>query len=86
MYARHALERHGEKIERIGGAQIRFGGERESGQIGERAQVVGTHAARLEALAVGGIIGVGMMQRGAQALELQRLELAAPHARAPAPR
>ncbi len=58
---------HGEKAEGIRVAQIRLGRERESGQIGERAQVIRLDARRVEFPPVVGIVCVGVTQRRLQA-------------------
>ena len=42
------LARHGEHAERIVGPQIGLGGERETREVGEAAEIVGMHAGRVE--------------------------------------
>ena len=70
--AHDLVHRHGEHAERIGVAQVGLGGERELRQVGERLQVLGFHARRVELLAVVRHFFVGVLQRPPQALELQR--------------
>ena len=77
MHARDLFHRDGEKTEGIRRAQIGFGGEREPGQIRKDPQIVRMHTHRIKTRAVTGIVGIGVVQRPTQALELHRLEFAA---------
>ncbi len=77
VHAHHLLARHREHAERVVVAQVLLGGERELRQVGERLQVVGVHALRVEGLAVVRHVVVGALQRRLQALQLQRGELVA---------
>ena len=77
MDARHLLARHGEHAERVVVAQVGLGGERELGEVGQLAAVVGVHAGRVERRAVVRDVVVGVPQRPPQPLELQRRQLVA---------
>jgi len=72
----HALlARHREHAEGIGAAQVGLAGEGKPAQVGQRAQVVGVHAVRIEAGAVHRRVAVRVPQRRLQPLELQRVQL-----------
>ena len=77
MHPGDPIHRHGKESKGIGFAQIRLGGEGEAPQILQRSQIVGTNAVRIEAAPVARVVRVRMLQGRAQALELQRLDLAA---------
>ena len=74
---RHPLTRDGEHAEGVVVAQVRFHGEGELRQVLERGQVVGMHPGRVEAGAVMRDVVVGMPQRPAHPVELQRRDLVA---------
>ena len=73
MDAPHLLARHGEHAERIVVAQVLFDREWEAAQVGQLVEIGRMHARRVEAAAVVRDVGVGVLQGGAHALELQRL-------------
>ena len=75
MDARAALARHGEHAERVAVAQVLLGGERKLRQVRQGLEVVRMHAGRVVLGLVDRRIGVGVRQRGFQALELQRAQL-----------
>src|SRR5258708_540835 len=78
--ARDSFSGYREKPKRIGFSQVLLGRERETRQIGQRTEVVGMNARRVEFSLVIGIVCIGVPERGAQALELQALELVAARA------
>ena len=71
VHAHHLLARHGEHAERIGVAQVLLGGEGELRQVGEGFQVVRLYAGLVELAPVVGDVVVGMLERPAQAGQLQ---------------
>ena len=75
VHAGDLVARHREHPEGVVGAQVGLGGEREPGQVGERVQVGGRHPGLVEGAAVVRHLAVGRLQRGAQPVQLQRLEL-----------
>ena len=68
---------HGEEAKGVVTPQIRFHCERKAGQIGQRLQVIGMHAGRIEALFIMRHIGVSMGQGPAHPLKLQRFDFIA---------
>ena len=75
MDARALLPWHGKHAKRVTVAQIELGGERKLGQIAQAFAVIGVHARCVELGAVHRRVGIGVVQRGPQALELQRTQL-----------
>ena len=66
---------HGEHAKGVAVTQIRLGGERELGDVGQALAVIGVHACRVEFGTVNRRIGVGVLQGLLQALELQAAQL-----------
>ncbi|MET3309406.1 hypothetical protein ABIF41_001247 [Bradyrhizobium japonicum] len=75
MHAHQFFARHSEHVERIIVAQIRFHRERKLREIGELAKVGRMHAGLVEGLAIMRDVVVGVLQRPAQPLLLQRHDL-----------
>ena len=75
MNAHDFLARHGEQSERIVVAQVALGRERKLGEIGEGFYLMRMHSGRVESRTVMRDVVIGVFERPAQALELQRLEL-----------
>src|SRR5690606_12571061 len=73
--AAHLLFGNREHAERVVLAQVLFGGERELGEVGRLAAVVGVHAGRVELRAVEGNVVVGVPEGPAQAFELKGAQL-----------
>jgi hypothetical protein len=71
------LARHGEHPVGVVVAQVLLGRERESGEVGQRPEIVRVDAGGVEAGAVMGNVVVGMPQRPFQALGLQRRDFVA---------
>src|SRR6185312_4124875 len=69
------LPGYGEHAERVVVAQFRLAGEREAGQVGEVAAVVGVHAGGVERPAVVRHVVVRVPQRPAQPFALQFAQL-----------
>lgn len=77
MDAGQLFLRYREEVERIGIAQVRLLREGKAGQVLERAQLCRVNLRGVELGAVARVSSVGMTQRPAQSLELQRLQLVA---------
>ena len=77
MDARDLLARHGEQAEGVVVAQVLLDGEGELREVAQLLQVVRVHALGVEGLAVVRHVVVGVLQRGLQALQLQRGDLVA---------
>jgi hypothetical protein len=77
VHARHALARDREQAERVMVAQRLLVGEREFRQVGQRFQVVRVHAGVIKSLAIVRDVVVGVLERPAQAFQLQRLQFVA---------
>ena len=77
MDAQQLVARHGEHAEGVVIAQIFLVGERELGQVGQSFQVAGADTFFVERLTVMRHIVIGMLQRPAQALQLQCLDFVA---------
>ena len=75
VHPHHLLARHREHPERVVGAQVGLGGERQPREVGQLAEVVGVHAGRVPGLAVVRDVRVGVLDRRPQPLGLQRPEL-----------
>ena len=71
MHPRNAFARHGKQTKGIVVTQVRLGGKRELGQIGQRLQIVGVNALILAFLAKGSDVLVGVVNAPLQALQLQ---------------
>jgi len=66
-----------EHSERVVLPQVLFGCEREAREVLEAAKVIRMHAGRVEFLAVGGHIGIGVIKRPFEPDGLQRSDLVA---------
>ena len=66
---------HGKHAKRVAVTQVGLGGEGELGDVGQALAVIGVHARRIELGAVHGRVGIGVLQRLLQALELQATQL-----------
>ena len=75
MNASAVFARHSEHAKGVAVTQVRLGGEGKLGDVGQAFAVVRVHACRVELGAVHGRIGIGMLQRLLQALELQAAQL-----------
>ena len=73
----HLLARHGEQAERVVVAQVLLQREREPRQVRQRLQVARLHLRGVERRAVVRDVVVRVVERPAQALELQRLQFGA---------
>ncbi len=70
--AHHIPHRYGEHAVGVVVAQVLLGGEWEAGKVGQRFQILRMDARRVEFLPVGGDARIGVRQRPAHALDLQR--------------
>ena len=77
MHAHHLVARHGKHAEGVVIAQVFFVGEGELGQVGQGLQIVRVYALVIKSFAVVRHVVVGVLQRPAQALQLQRLNFVA---------
>ena len=75
MDTHHLLTRHGKQAKRIAVAQIGLGGERQLGQVLQGRHIIGVHPGRIKLGAVHRRVGIGMVQRGFEPLQLQRPQL-----------
>ena len=75
MNAGTTFTRHSKHAKRVAVAQIRFGGERKFGNVGQRFAIVRVHTCGIELGAVHRRIGIGVLERLLQALELQTAQL-----------
>src|SRR5690625_1728252 len=66
---------HGQCLQRIGGSEELFVDGGEVPDVFKRFEVVRMHPVLVIQLPVGGNVGVGMMQRPAQSLKLERSDL-----------
>jgi hypothetical protein len=73
------LPRHREQAEGVIVAQVRFDRERETGDVGERLEIVRPRAGRVEPCAEMRNLGIGARDGLLQATKLQRREIAARH-------
>ncbi len=70
----HLLAGHREHAERVVLPQVGLAGQRVLGQVGQVLAVVGVHARGVERRAVVRHVGVGVPQRPAEPLQLQRVQ------------
>ena len=74
METAHLLLGDGEHPEGVLGAQIVLDGEREAGEVAERAAVPRMHPGPVEGLPVERDVVIGVLQRGAQPCQLQGVQ------------
>ena len=75
VYPGYLVTRYGEHAERVLRAQIVLAGKGKPGQVGQLVHVVGMHAGRIPDLAVVVDVGIRVLQRQPQPVELQRPQL-----------